>query len=121
MERTSVVWSAVLGTDSDAFMVRREETLLPEWAAVSSNAAEAAAEVLRLWIAKQDRACSITRWADWYGDDEEGSAVVIVHEPESIRGRFGVRCERVIQASARPLSKGEYEKLDKMIAAEPPL
>ncbi len=112
MATVDVIWSAVLGIDSDAVMVRRECTLLPPWAGIASNARDVAAEVLTTW-------CDLEEWEDWFGmDSGEASAIVIIHEPEAVSGRYRVDLELKVAGRAHELSKEDSAQLDMMLAAE---
>lgn len=119
MNLIDVTWSAVLGIDSDAFMVRRECSLMPPWAEIPSNATDVAAKAFRDWASDQTRVMGRTNWDEWYGDDGiYGDAVVIIHEPQNIAGKYEVCCERVIKATARKLTDKEAEHVDMMLAQE---
>lgn len=112
MAKVSVIWSAVLHPDSDGIMARREETLMPLWADMASNANEVAADVLRHW-------CDLDRWDEWFGlDAGDGECAVIIHAPASIRGRYRVNLELVTKARAEPLTAKESKRLDFMLENE---
>lgn len=112
MSRVAVIWSAVLHPDSDAIMCRHEETLMPPWADSASNANNVAADVFTSW-------CNLDRWNDWFGlDADDGECAVIIHAPESIRGRYRVNVELVTKARAEPLSAKEEARLDEMLQNE---
>lgn len=112
MARVSVIWSAVLHPDSDGIMVKREETLMPAWADAASNANETAADVFKAW-------CDLDKWDEWFGlDAGDGECVVIIHEPEAIRGRYRVNVELVTRARAEPLTAKEAARLNSMIENE---
>lgn len=90
----TITWSAQID-GYDTLSVVRVETPILSFAEPEPE--DAAATVLKWWLAEDAGPFKETNWDEYLGEEKDGKAIVIIHAPASHAGCFVVEVERTIQ------------------------
>ena len=85
-----VMWNA---SEDDVWITQKHLTILPPWAGIASNAEAVAASVMENYF-------DPIEWFERYGDDHQTTVDVEIISPEAVAGKFRVKLEQKIKASA---------------------